>query len=245
MEISKPKELRFLQTMTMSSINRHFLFLSFVLVSSFLLQAQDNTTVYWQPQVSLNYKVSPLYAQNFSITNRNYVYKNEEIKLAVRQIDLAHFSNLTIDFNKSVGLGVQYRFRENFETDRNNELRLTEQFNTTHKIRSIRFGNRLRTEQRITPASTVHRFRYRFAADFPLEGLELDTGEVYLVMTTETLLSVGKGAEPMYDQRLTTQIGWSLPKGMKLQLGIQYRLEDYTRNSEHVFFFLNSLVMSL
>lgn len=231
--------------MTMSCTNRYILFSSFLLLSSSLLIAQDNTTVYWQPEVSLNYKVSPVYAQNFSITNRNYVYQNQETKLAVRQIDIAHFSNLTVDFNKTVGLAVQYRFRENFETDRENELRFTEQFNTTHKIRSIRLGNRFRTEQRITPASTVHRFRYRFAADFPLEGLELDMGEAYLVLTTESLLSVGEGIAPMYDQRLTSQIGWSLPKGMKLQFGVEYRVEDYKQNTEHVFFFLNSLVMSL
>jgi hypothetical protein len=231
--------------MIMSYTNRYFLFLPFLLLTCFLLRSQDNSTVYWQPEVSLNYKVSPIYAQNFSITNRNYLYQDHESKLSVRQIDLSHFSNLTIDFNKSIGLGVQYRFREVFEKDRTDELRFTEQFNANHKNGSIRLGNRFRTEQRITPSRTVHRFRYRFAIDLPLEGLELDTGETYLVLTTESLMSIGKGMRPMYDQRLTSQIGWSLPKGLKLQFGIQYRLEDYTQNTEQVFFFLNSLVVSL
>ncbi len=231
--------------MTMFYTKCNILLLLVFLVSPFLLQSQYNTTVYWQPEVSLNYKISPVYAQNFSIANRNYLYQNQETKLTIRQIDVAHFSNLTVDFNKSIGLGVQYRFRENFETDRTNELRFTEQFNMTHTIRNIRLGNRFRTEQRITPERTVHRFRYRFAADLPLEGLELDTGETYLVITTESLLSAGKGMAPMYDQRLTTQIGWSLPKGMKIQVGIEYRAEDYAQNTEHVFFFLNSFVVSL
>ena len=225
--------------------NRTILFCLLLLVNSFLIQSQNKSTVYWQPDVSVNYQVSAFYSHNFSVTNRNYLVKDQRTKLSVRQIDLAHFSKVNIDFNKSVGLGVQYRFREAFEESKENELRFTEQFNTTHKIRSIRLGNRFRTEQRITPSSTIHRFRYRFAVDFPLKGLKLDVGEPYLIATTESLLSVGKSLNPMYDQRITSQIGWSLPKGMKLQVGIQYRLENYTQNTEQVFFFLNSLILAL
>lgn len=210
-----------------------------------MLHSQETSTVYWQPEVSVNYKVSPFYTQNFSLTNRNYLYQDQETKLSVRQIDLAHFSNVKIDFNKSLGLGVQYRFREFFEENKGNELRVTQQFNTTYKIRNIQLGNRLRAEQRIKSTGTVHRFRYRFAVDFPLKGLELDVGEPYFIATTESLLSVGRAMAPMHDQRITSQIGWSLPKGVKLQLGIQYRLENYTRSAQQVFFFLNSLVLAL
>jgi hypothetical protein len=75
--------------------------------------------------------------------------------------------------------------------------------------------------------------------------LELDIGEPYLVATTEALLSIGKDMAPMYDQRITSQIGWSLPRGVKLQFGFEYRLENYTQNTQQVFFFLNSLVLSI
>ena len=79
----------------------------------------------------------------------------------------------------------------------------------------------------------------------PLNGLKLDIGEPYLVATTESLLSVGKNIKPMYDQRLTSQIGWSITQHLKAQLGVQFRMENYTEQTEYVFLFLNSLVISI
>ena len=58
-------------------------------------------------------------------------------------------------------------------------------------------------------------------------------------------MSLGKSIKPMYDQRITSQIGWSISHKLKAQFGIQYRMENYTERTEHVFFILNSLVISL
>ncbi|VXB33993.1 DUF2490 domain-containing protein [Maribacter litoralis] len=209
------------------------------------VQSQNNTVAYWEPEVALNYKVTPLLKQNFSLSNRNYTYHNNKSQLTVRKIEITHFSSLTIDPYKSIGLGVQYRFREVFENDKENELRLTQQFNITKITNSVRFGNRFRIEQRIQPSTLIHRFRYRFAIDIPLKGLRTDIGEPYLVATTESLLSIEKSAKAMYDQRITSQIGWSISNHLKAQLGVQFRMENYTENTEHVFLFLNSIVFSL
>jgi len=220
-------------------------FAALFLLASWTGLAQENLTGYWQPQLSLNYDVSANYSHNFSLGSRNYVYKDEVGRLSARQIDVSHFSNFKIGYTTSLGAGVQYRFREIFENDKENELRFVQQFNSTKKYRTLRIGNRLRTEQRITNSQTIHRFRYRFAVDLPLMGLNLDIGEPYLVATTESLLSVGKNVFPEYDQRFTGQLGWLLSKKSKLQLGLEYRFEDYTHQTQHVLFFLNSLVISL
>ena len=222
-----------------------FCIVLFLFLGTYLARSQNNTTAYWEPEVALNYKVTPVLKQNFSLSNRNYTYQDNKSQLTIRQIEIAHFSSLTIDPYKSIGLGVQYRFREAFESDKENELRLTQQFNITKKTNSARFGNRFRLEQRIQPSNLVHRFRYRFAVDMPLNGLKLDIGEPYLVATTESLLSVGKNIKPMYDQRLTSQIGWSITQHLKAQLGVQFRMENYTEQTEYVFLFLNSLVISI
>jgi len=231
--------------MTTYSTKGRITLLLFVLIGVFNLQSQDNTIAYWEPEVSFNYKVTPLLKQNFSLANRNYIYNDQKAQLAIRQFEIAHFSSLTIDPSKSIGVGIQYRFREAFENDKENELRLTEQFNITTSTSSLRLGNRFRIEQRIQPSNLEHRFRYRFAIDFPLKGLKIDIGEPYLVATTESLLSVGESIKPMFDQRLTSQLGWSISNNLKAQAGLQFRIENYTENSEHVFLFLNSLVISL
>jgi len=210
-----------------------------------LTLAQENLTGYWQPQVAFNYDVATNYSHNFSLAKRTYIFLEETSTFEVRQLDLAHFSNLKIAGNQSVGLGIQYRFRNLFEKDALNELRITQQYNMTHTSGKLRFGHRLRSEQRITAPITLHRFRYRFALDMPLQGEELNVGETYLVATTESLLSAARGNTPEYDQRVTLFYGWLLDKGAKLQLGTEFRSENYTQDTGYVFFLLTNLVFSL
>lgn len=218
--------------------------LGIILFSTFL-QAQENLTVYWQPQTSFNYKVAKNYSHNFSLANRSYLYQEEDFQFKARQIDLSHFSNLKIGDNQSLGFGVQYRFREVFEDDKANELRFTQQYNSTQKFRSLRLGNRFRAEQRITPSQTIHRFRYRLALDLPLQGVQLDIGESYFIASTESLLSVAESNKPEYDQRITAYLGWLLSEKTKLQVGSEFRFENYTQNTENILFLLTGLIFSL
>ncbi|GLU43520.1 hypothetical protein Musp01_11440 [Muricauda sp. NBRC 101325] len=215
-----------------------------LLVSNFV-GAQDNLTAYWQPELAVNYKVNGFYSHNFSIANRNYVFSDESFRLKTRQIDVVHFSTWKTTDNQSIALGVQYRFRNTFE-DSENELRLTQQYNFTKSPKAIRFGHRLRSEQRITQSLTIFRFRYRFAMDFPLVGEKLDVGEPYFVGSIENLLSVAKTTQPQHDIRLTSQLGWKLDENLKLQLGLEYRMEDYTATvPENVLFLYTSAQLSL
>jgi len=229
--------------MTMCCI-RNFLF-SVLFLSCHLVLCQDNFTGLFQPKIAVNYKVSENYKHNFSIAQRNYFYRNEAYKISTRQIDFVHFSSLKIKDNQSLAFGIQYRFRDNFENDKYNELRFTQQFNLTHKARNIRIGHRIRAQQRITSVLTINRFRYRFAVDFPLVGEQLDVGETYLIASTEVLLSTAQNKLPQYDQRITTNLGWLLAPKTKLQAGLQYRIEDYTHQTRYEFFLHTALILSL
>lgn len=206
--------------------------------------AQENLTGYWQPSIAVNYGVTETYSHNFSVQNRNYVYNDERSQLSVRQLDFVHFSNLKLQDNQSIALGILYRFRETFDGGAN-ELRLTQQYNITSKPFVIRYGHRLRSEQRITSVRVTHRFRYRFTVDFPLRGEKLDVGEPYLVTNLESLLSTAKEKQPQYDARLTMHLGWKLSERIKFQFGAEYRTEDFAQDLEHVLFFLSTLNVSL
>lgn len=207
--------------------------------------AQQNFTGYWEPGLALNYPVTDSYSHNFSLAKRSYLIQDEAFGLRVRQIDVAHFSTLKIRDNQSLGLGLQFRFRKPFEKISGNEFRLTQQYNITSRTGALRLGHRLRSEQRIFSDVTVHRFRYRFALDSPLQGEQLDIGEAYLVGSLESLLSVARRQEPEYDQRIRLQLGWLLQAGVRLETGLEYRFEDLTNDTSQVLFLLNSLVVSL
>lgn len=212
---------------------------------SYVAKGQDNLTGYWQPQIGVNYKVSNNYSHNFSLAKRTFILRDSDTEFTIRQLDLAHFSNLKIRGNQSVGFGIQYRFRGLFDDSKENELRFVQQYNITKSNRGLRFGNRFRSEQRITNDLTIHRFRYRFALDFALQGESLDIGETYLVLSAESLLNVAKAFLPEYDQRITANLGWVLDENTKLQIGSEYRAENYMHKTEHVFFLLTTLVLSL
>ncbi|MCE2613336.1 DUF2490 domain-containing protein [Flavobacteriaceae bacterium D16] len=209
------------------------------------LWSQEDLVSFWQPSISVNYKVAPGYEHNFSLSKRSFTYQDSEWQLNVRQLDLVHFSKFTLLDNQSVGLGIQYRFNKVFESGKANELRLTQQYNITFRPRIVRFGHRIRSEQRIFNLRTIHRFRYRFALDRPLIGEKLDIGEPYFVGTLESVLSVGRSQSPQYDQRIGLNIGWLLSQKGKIQAGFEYRREDFTTAGEDLLFFNTTLVLSL
>lgn len=228
--------------MTTSYTNRVF-FVAFSFCSA-LFYGQDRFTTYLQPQIAVNYKVSTFYSHNFGLENRNYLIEEGNTEFRVRHLHFSHFSNLQLKGDQSIAIGIQYRFRDWFD-DGSNELRFTQQFNVTSRPQVVRFGHRFRTEQRITKNLTIHRFRYRFSIDFPLQGERLDVGEPYFVGNLESLLSLAKNAKPEYDKRLTIHLGWLLNEEIKFQFGMEYRIENFSADYENVLFALSSLNFSL
>ncbi len=209
-----------------------------------LLQGQVNLTGYFDPEISMGYKVTPHYSHKFALSERTYIY-DEGWDVQPRQLDISHFSKLTIANTQSIALGILYRFRHPFEKREGNELRFTEQYTIYHNCWNLRFESRLRTEQRIKSVLTTHRFRYRLGLNLPLSGEELEVGEAYFLASTESLLSVARDLSPKYDQRLTAHIGWLLNKETQLEAGVEYRTENYIQETEKVLFLLTSLVFSL
>jgi hypothetical protein len=229
--------------MIISFTKKTFFIFSFLIISN--LTAQNTTTVYTEPRVAINYKVISGYKHIFSIANRSFLYKNNSNYIKARHIDLAHFSEISIRDNQSLALGILYRFRTVFDNDSENEFRITEQYNTKHKPNIVRYGHRLRAEQRILSSITAHRFRYRFTLDFPLSGENVDVGEFYLIAGTEALLSVKNASKPVYDQRFIGNLGILISKGTKLHAGIDYRHENYLENSSNAYLITSSLTLSL
>lgn len=229
--------------MTTFSINWRLA--SALLIFPCMLFAQRNLTGFWQSGAAVNYSVSQHYSHNLSLGYRAYVVNNENFELDGQRLDITHFSKWDLRDNQSIALGVQYIFREALD-DQLNEFRLTEQYNYSTKPMAVHFGHRLRAEQRITSALTVHRFRYRFILDFPLSGEKLNLGETFFVAGFENLLSIANTLRPQYDTRLSGQVGWKFLHGGKMFIGLEYRLEDYNSpNPQNVLFLLTSAQLRL
>ncbi|WP_412561822.1 DUF2490 domain-containing protein [Winogradskyella sp. MIT101101] len=220
---------------------------SITIVACFIglqLFSQENFETLGETGLAINHKVNSDYKINFSFRSRYYLYQDNTFNFENRQLDVVHFSTLNLDYNHSISIGVQYRTRESIDGG-NNELRLTQQFNHTKKNLALRFGHRIRFEQRILDDLTILRSRYRFALDFPLNGEKLDVGESYLVSAMEALLSKSQKMKPELDHRTTAQIGWLFSEKLKFQFGLEYRFEAFNIQTKEKLFILTSLILKI
>jgi hypothetical protein len=221
----------------MPYINR-FVILGVLLVS-LSSYAQDNFESLGESSFALDYKVSNNYSFISAARTRYYLYKDSDLTIENRQIDLIHLSTLKLNYNHSLRLGLLYRFRDLFN-DGSNELRFSQQFSYTKQNMALRFTHTFSFEQRLFEDFTILRTRYRFGLDTPLSGEKLDVGESYLVVSMEALLSQSQKIKPEIDHRTTAQIGWLLTERLKIQVGFEYRFEAFNIETEEKLFVLTS-----
>ena len=214
-------------------------------LSCFILTAQSNFNTFGESALSIDHKFSKSYSANFAILSRYNLYNNDQgIQYMQQHIEAIHFSTLSLNFNHKLSLGIYYRKKDWFETG-SNELRICQQFTYTKQKLGVRYGHRFRLEQRILDEQTIFRQRYRFAVDFPLNGEKLDIGEPYLISAAEGLLSLSKPNKPQTDVRLSSQIGWQITEVLKLQTGLECRIEAFNLETENKLFLLTSAILKI
>jgi hypothetical protein len=216
----------------------------FIIISCSITHAQNHFENFGESAFALNHSVSQKYKVNFALRSRYYLFKQGSILYKQRQIDIFHFSTLKLNYHHDLSLGAYYGSRGIFD-EGSNELRFTEQFNYKHQKLSFRYGHRFRAEQRILETRTVFRQRYRFSIDFPLNGEKLNIGEPYLITAVEGLLSLSKNRKPEIDQRTTVQIGFQLSENLKLQTGLDCRLEAINISTNKLLFLLTSAILEI
>lgn len=202
-------------------------------------QSQENFSALGETAIGVNKTVSKKYDINFTLRSRYFLYQNHDIQYNQQQIDAFHLSNLHLDQLHALSLGIYYRTRDPFNSG-SNELRFMQQFSYSKQKQSTKYSHRFRTEQRIFNSKTVFRERYRFRANFPLKGESITTGQPYLSNTIEGLLNLGKSQKPETDLRFTAQIGWKVKHNLKLQTGLEHRLETFNAAAKNYLFLLTS-----
>jgi hypothetical protein len=228
----------------MPYIKKHVLALVFYLIGLNAF-SQNSFKSLGESSISLNHKISKEYSVNFAFRSRHFLYTNQGLHYKQQQMDVYHFSTFKLNFSHKLSFGVYYRNRDWFEASGSDELRFTEQFNYIKQRLGVRYGHRLRTEQRILDTKTIFRQRYRFAVDFPLNGEKLDIGETYLVNAAEGLLSLSEFGKPETDIRISAQIGWQIHENLKLQTGLEHLLEAFNPVAKNNVFVLTSAILKI
>ncbi|MFB9055436.1 DUF2490 domain-containing protein [Mariniflexile ostreae] len=206
--------------------------------------SQNTLPTLGESTFGITHKISKKITSSFSIRSRYFLSTYAKAKFKQQQLDAYHFSTLALSNNKKASLGIYYRNRVFFNTG-SNELRLMQQWRYSKPLTRVRLRHRFRAEQRMLDSETIFRQRYRFAIDFPLKGRRLSIGEPYMFNSVEGLWSLNQGSKPEIDSRTTTQIGWQLSEVLKIQTGLEYRLEAFNTVAKNYIFLLTSAILRI
>lgn len=143
---------------------------------------------------------------------------------------------LAYDLSSNWKLGATYRLsrRGRLNAVPNTEHRFAQQVSTSQQLRKYRFRERLLLEQRVFQDQTRHRWRFRVALDYPLNGERLDPSEWYLNHQV-ALLSEPFGTEAWTgrEHRFYTGAGTLLAKGSRLEIGLEARFPRQASNGHY------------
>jgi hypothetical protein len=183
-----------------------------------------------QPSLSFSIKKDVRWSFNTTFQERNSV----ENGITALHVQAAQFVSYEIGFYSELGVGIMYR--ELFDQHLPEELRTTQQYVYSRKYNALKVAHRARWDQRWRDDRLTHRWRYRFSSSLPLNGSETDTKEFYVTASVETLFIGETGRKPALDQRFSAGLGRQMGKKTKLQFIIEYRTEDFRRDTERSLF---------
>lgn len=179
------------------------------------------------PEASLSYKLNEFYSFTHKIESQHGLFDNqsqlnEELTYSHVQTDLQTFLGRKINPFIKVALGYQYRI-ENGE----NTHRPIQQVSILQRESQYRIGHRIRTDQTFfNEAEMLWRLRYRIKGQIPLQGLELDPGEKYLIFSNELIYMYQDGEDDL-ENRFVMSLGFYIDDKNKLEVGFDYRTDDY------------------
>ncbi len=198
------------------------------LVINACVQAQNTrSSVGFFPEASLNYKLNNLYSITHKVESQHGIFDkqsqlNEELKYNHVLTDLQTFLDRRISPYIKIAFGYQYRIE-----DGENTHRPIQQVSILQKESRYRIGHRIRTDQTFfNEAEMLWRFRYRIKGQIPLQGLELDEGEQYLILSNEIVYMYQNGEDDL-ENRFVISLGFYFNDKNKFEVGFDYRTDDY------------------
>lgn len=204
--------------------------------------SQNTQSLLVEPEFNVVLQSDKPWSYSFGLAHRSLVKRisNHQIieKHQTEHLELSHYTRYTFNPKIDVAIRVRYRFKEVFDDLDHDELRFIEEIEYTHANWRFKPKHRLRMEQRFQELVS-YRIRYQLAASQPLS-------KTYsLALATEALYSFSKNAKPEPEQRFGLTIKNSSFDNLKLNLGFEYRLDNYIRNLEREYFILTGATLEL
>ncbi|SDL64418.1 Protein of unknown function [Salinimicrobium catena] len=231
-----------MNTNRMTSIfkNKTFIALLFSILGGDLVYSQTPESYFLENEVGISFRGEGKLFYDVGVGSRALLqerfdgekisgYQHEHLEL-----------NLFINYLKKeilvLSLGLRYRFRDLFDDSETDEFRVIEQLLIDPA--NLPLCHRFRLEQRFRE-NMIHRFRYDLSYSTPIsQNSSFSAG-------TEALYAVSPQLKPEAEQRFSIGLENSSLRHINLEIGLEYRMENYARNLSHEFFITSGLQVNL
>lgn len=202
--------------------------------------SQNPQIYFYENELDLSVPLESLWSMGIAVGNRGMLQERlggEKISgYQHEHLELTHFTNYQVKESVVLSLGLRYRFEELFNAAETDEFRIIEQLEFEPLQSSL--SHRFRLEQRFRE-NTAHRIRYKIEYSAPLDQ------NYTLGLGTEALYAVSRQSKPEAEQRFSFGIENTYFRNFDLELGFEYRMEDYAAELAHEFFVITGIGISL
>lgn len=196
-----------------------------IVVLSFAGLTQNQLQIGLLPALNITKKLPRDWSLHAKAESRQKIYQGES-DFEYLLTDLSLIAARKVSLNTTIGAGYQLRTEPGSISNR-----AIQQISFVRRYSGFRISNRLATDQTFQKdEETEYRFRYRASADFPLQGQAVDPGEFYLKVSNEYLYSIAASEQDM-EIRLANFGGYAVGTSVKLELGIEYRIDSFLDNN--------------
>lgn len=214
------------------------LFYTFILVTiSFNAWAQHSYTGGLQTEIKPTVSFKKYWKLNGKITTRTLFFEGTSVE-SFKGISVFERSELemilTKDLSKKNSIGFGYLIRDE---EGDFKQRFIQQFAVSKEATTFKYGHRFRFDETLQKGKDViYRFRYRFSIEKSLS--KINDKKTYFFVGNEYLPTL-QGDDFSLETRIVPGIGFKLNDKNKLELGIDYRMEDLFTQSHKQIFLLN------
>jgi hypothetical protein len=178
----------------------------------------------WKPKISYSWSSSERLAISANLEMFNSLSDLDNIA-AISYIEPQFTFSYAFAEQTKAGGGYYYRHSTPFVDGYQYEHRLLEQISFTYALGGHSLKHRARLEQRIRSSSYQNRLRYRVQTKLPFRKQQAGSAESYLSLSEELMTAFNKYAADA-ENRFYVGLGWLLKNNQKLELGVEYRMQD-------------------
>lgn len=230
---------------TTLSFRLYILLFTLLLFTAKSGNAQSLYRVGTMPSVNINFGLPNNWALHFKTESRLLFQSGQFGKEPIRGFDyvlsdISMIGSKKTGLNTNLGAGYLIRILENEAIHRT-----IQQFTIIRQLNSFRLAHRFSADQsfNLNPFEKFklkyveYRFRYRIAAEFPLNGQSVDPKEFYLKINNEYLYG-WQNSDNDIEIRIVHLLGYNFHDNSKLEMGLDYRLDSFINNNPQNSFWL-------